>query len=137
MKATGQPFMLGRALRLVVAERLVRRICTECRVDITGELPSNTFIDIGLKPEEIGSFRLFGGKGCGSCHGTGYRGRVGLFEVMEISDGIRDFIKAGATAAEIEKKALEEGLFTLRMSGLEKIKNGLTTIEEVRRETAC
>ena len=75
------------------------------------------------------------GKGCTACYGTGYKGRVGLFEVMEITEGIRDLIMVGATAVEIKRKALEEGMLTLRMSGLEKIRNGVTTVEEVLRET--
>ena len=75
------------------------------------------------------------GKGCATCNGTGYKGRVGLYEVMEITEGIRDLIMVGATAVEIKRKALEEGMLTLRMSGLEKIKAGVTTVEEVLRET--
>jgi type IV pilus assembly protein PilB len=99
------------------------------------DVPTKTLVDVGFTPEEIGSFKLFKGRGCGVCNGTGYKGRVGLYEVMEISDGIRDIIMQGGTAVEIKRKALEEGMLTLRMSGLEKIKNGVTTIEEVLRET--
>ena len=84
---------------------------------------------------QVGAFKLYKGRGCGNCNGTGYKGRVGLYEVMEISEGIRDLIMVGATAVEIKRKALEEGMLTLRMSGLEKIKAGITTIEEVLRET--
>ncbi len=75
------------------------------------------------------------GKGCGSCNNTGYKGRVGLYEVMEMSEGLRDLVLVGATAVELKRKALEEGMLTLRMSGLEKVKAGVTTIEEVLRET--
>ncbi len=78
---------------------------------------------------------MYKGRGCGVCNGTGYKGRVGLYEVMEISEGIRDLIMVGATAVEIKRKALEEGMLTLRQSGLEKIRAGITTIEEVLRET--
>ncbi|HEY8232556.1 MAG TPA: type II secretion system protein GspE, partial [Vicinamibacteria bacterium] len=80
-------------------------------------------------------FQVMKGKGCATCNGTGYKGRVGLYEVMEISEGIRDLIMVGATAVEIKRKALEEGMLTLRMSGLEKLKAGVTTVEEVLRET--
>src|SRR4029079_16920311 len=97
--------------------------------------PAKTLIEIGFPPEAVGTFKLYKGKGCGVCHGTGYNGRGGLFEVMEISEGIRDLIMVGATSVEIKRKALEEGMLTLRMSGLEKIKAGITTIEEVLRET--
>jgi type IV pilus assembly protein PilB len=134
-KASGQPFMLARALGLVVAQRLVRRVCPMCSSDDTANVPSKTLIDIGFTPEQIGSFQVMKGKGCQTCNGTGYKGRVGLYEVMEITEGIRDLIMVGATAVEIKRKALEEGMLTLRMSGLEKIKVGVTTVEEVLRET--
>ncbi len=130
-----EPFLVGTAVNLIQAQRLVRRVCGKCKQDITAEVPSKTLIDIGFTPEQIGSFKILKGKGCGTCNGTGYKGRVGLYEVMEISEGIRDLIMVGATAIEIKKKALEEGMLTLRMSGLEKIKNGVTTVEEVLRET--
>ncbi len=83
----------------------------------------------------IGTFQVYKGKGCGTCNGTGYKGRVGLYEVMEITEEIRDLILVGATAIELKQKALDEGMLSLRMSGLEKIKSGVTTVEEVVRET--
>ena len=126
----------GDAVNLVQAQRLVRRICSKCKVDVTADVPSKTLIDIGFTPEQIGTFQVMKGRGCQACNGTGYRGQVGLFEVMEITEGIRDLIMVGATAVEIKRKALEEGMLTLRMSGLEKIKNGVTTVEEVLRENA-
>src|SRR6188508_1095543 len=129
-----EPFLVGTAVNLIQAQRLIRRICANCKVENT-EIPQKTLIEIGFTPEQIGTFKLFKGRGCGVCNGTGYKGRVGLYEVMEISDGIRDIIMSGGTAVEIKRKALEEGMLTLRMSGLEKIRNGVTTIEEVLRET--
>ncbi|MBX7185819.1 MAG: type II secretion system protein GspE, partial [Vicinamibacteria bacterium] len=72
---------------------------------------------------------------CSTCNGTGYKGRVGLYEVLEINDAVRELIMMGANSVELRKKAIEEGMLTLRMSGLEKIKQGITTIEEVLRET--
>jgi type IV pilus assembly protein PilB len=130
-----EPFLVGTAVNLIQAQRLVRRVCAKCKVDVTAEVPSKTLIDIGFTPEQIGSFQVMKGKGCQTCNGTGYKGRVGLYEVMEITEGIRDLIMVGATAVEIKRKALEEGMLTLRMSGLEKIKLGITTVEEVLRET--
>ncbi len=130
-----EPFLVGTAVNLIQAQRLVRRVCSKCKADVTAEVPSKTLIDIGFTPEQVGSFQVFKGKGCATCNGTGYKGRVGLYEVMEISEGIRDLVMVGATAVEIKRKALEEGMLTLRMSGLEKIKNGVTTVEEVLRET--
>jgi type IV pilus assembly protein PilB len=129
-----EPFLVGTAVNLIQAQRLIRRVCANCKVEVT-DMPTKTLIEIGFAPDAVGTFKLYKGRGCGVCNGTGYKGRVGLYEVMEISEGIRDLIMVGATAVEIKRKALEEGMLTLRMSGLEKIKNGVTTIEEVLRET--
>src|SRR6266540_4878025 len=129
-----EPFLVGTAVNLIQAQRLIRKICAQCKEELK-DVPSKTLIDVGFTPEQVGTFKLYKGRGCGVCNGTGYKGRVGLYEVMEISDGIRDIIMTGGTAVEIKRKALEEGMLTLRMSGLEKIKNGVTTIEEVLRAT--
>jgi type IV pilus assembly protein PilB len=129
-----EPFLVGTAVNLIQAQRLIRRICSNCKVEIH-DTPTKTLIDIGVPAEQVTGFKLYKGKGCGGCNGTGYKGRVGLYEVMEISEGIRDLVMVGATAVEIKRKALEEGMLTLRMSGIEKIKAGITTIEEVLRET--
>src|SRR5687768_689698 len=129
-----EPFLVGTAVNLIQAQRLIRRICAGCKEEVH-DVPAKTLIEVGFPPEAVGTFKLYTGRGCGTCHGTGYKGRVGLYEVMEISEGIRDLIMVGATAVEIKRKALEEGMLTLRMSGLEKIRSGMTTIEEVLRET--
>jgi type IV pilus assembly protein PilB len=128
-----EPFLVGTAVNLIQAQRLVRRVCSKCKVD--ADVPPKTLTDIGFSPDVVNDFRVMKGKGCATCNGTGYKGRVGLYEVMEITEGIRDLIMVGATAVEIKRKALEEGMLTLRESGLEKIKNGVTTVEEVLRET--
>src|SRR6187431_1842696 len=130
-----EPFLVATSVNLIQAQRLVRRICSNCKIEVTADVPSKTLMEIGFAPDAVGTFKIFKGRGCGVCNGTGYKGRVGLYEVMEISEGIRDIIMTGGTAVEIKRKALEEGMLTLRMSGLEKIKNGVTTIEEVLRET--
>ncbi len=129
-----EPFLVGTAVNLIQAQRLIRRVCANCKEELK-DVPAKTLIEIGFPPEAVGAFKLFKGRGCGHCNGTGYRGRIGLYEVLEISEGIRDLIMVGATAVEIKRKALEEGMLTLRMSGLEKIKQGITTIAEVLRET--
>ncbi len=129
-----EPFLVGTAVNLIQAQRLIRRICANCKQEVH-DVPSKTLIDVGFAPDQVGTFKLYKGKGCGVCNGTGYKGRVGLYEVMEISEGIRDIIMTGGTAVEIKRKALEEGMFNLPMGGLEKIKAGITTIEEVLRET--
>jgi type IV pilus assembly protein PilB len=128
-----EPFLVGTAVNLIQAQRLVRRVCSKCKMD--SDVPQKSLLDIGFAPDVAQGIAAKKGKGCANCNGTGYKGRVGLYEVMEITEGIRDLIMVGATAVEIKRKALEEGMLTLRMSGLEKIKDGVTTVEEVLRET--
>jgi type IV pilus assembly protein PilB len=130
-----EPFLVGTAVNLIQAQRLVRRICTQCKTDVTDEVKGSELLELGFAPEEIGSVRVFAGKGCEACRNTGFKGRVGLYEVMGMSDALRDRVMVGATAVEIQKKALEEGMLTLRMSGLQKVRDGVTTLDEIRRET--
>jgi type IV pilus assembly protein PilB len=129
-----EPFLVGTAVNLIQAQRLIRRVCASCKGEVT-DFPTSTLIEVGVAPEMVGTFKLYKGRGCGACNGTGYKGRVGLYEVMEISEAVRDLILVGATAVELRRKALEEGMLTLRMSGIEKVKAGITTVEEVLRET--
>ena len=89
----------------------------------------------GFTQEESPQLKLYKGRGCPTCNNTGYRGRVGLFEVMEISDEVRELILSGASAMELKREAIEQGMISLRLSGLQKIREGLTTVEEVVRET--
>ncbi|HEX8254275.1 MAG TPA: type IV-A pilus assembly ATPase PilB [Thermoanaerobaculia bacterium] len=130
-----EPFLVATATQLIAAQRLVRRICSQCKeaVDMTPQAVAN----LGYKKEEIGTFTVYKGRGCEKCNNTGYKGRVGLIEVMVIDDDIRDLILAGGTAIDIKKKAMENGMITLRRSGLVKIKEGITTVEEVVRETVA
>ena len=105
-------------------------------MDVTADVPAKTLIDIGFTPEQVGTLPGLQGQGLRDLQRhRATRAASGLYEVMEITEGIRDLIMVGATAVEIKRKALEEGMLTLRMSGLEKIKNGVTTVEEVLRET--
>jgi type IV pilus assembly protein PilB len=131
----GLPPHVLATLSLVEAQRLVRRICPKCRFDDTANVPGKTLLELGFTRRQIGSVRVMKGRGCTACHGTGYKGQVGLFETMELTEGIRELILAGAGATELRDKAIEEGMLTLRRSGLEKIKAGVTTVEEVLRET--
>jgi type IV pilus assembly protein PilB len=128
-----EPFLVSTSVHLICAQRLVRRICRECKEPFT--LPQQAMIDIGFSEEDSGRVKLFKGAGCPTCNNTGYKGRVGLYEVMEISDGLRELILCGASSLELKKKSEEEGMITLRHSGLRKIKDGITTVEEVVRET--
>jgi type IV pilus assembly protein PilB len=128
-----EPFLVSTSVNLICAQRLVRRICKECKEPI--QMPPQALVDIGFSAEESGDIALFKGRGCGNCNNTGYRGRVGLFEVMEISEEVRELILSGASAMELRRKSVEEGMITLRVSGLHKIRAGQTTVEEVVRET--
>ncbi len=128
-----EPFLVSTSVNLICAQRLVRRICRECKEAI--QMPTQALVDVGYATEEAPRIQLFKGRGCQNCNNTGYRGRVGLFEVMEISDEIRELILSGASAIELRRKSIEEGMISLRASGLHKIRAGETTVEEVVRET--
>jgi type IV pilus assembly protein PilB len=127
------PYLVATSVILVAAQRLVRRICTHCKEEV--EMPPKALLNIGFTEEEAATTKIRAGRGCNRCNNTGYKGRIGLYEVMPISTDIRDMIFTNAPVAEIRKKAVEEGMTTLRRSGLDKIKNGITTMEEVFRET--
>jgi type IV pilus assembly protein PilB len=128
-----EPFLVATSVNLICAQRLVRRICKDCKEEI--HLPAQALVEIGFAIEEAGKVRLYKGRGCPNCNNTGYRGRVGLFEVMEITDELRELILSGASAMELRRKAMEEGMITLRLSGLQKLRDGQTSVEEVVRET--
>src|SRR6266581_7301483 len=128
-----EPYLVATSVHLICAQRLVRRLCKECKEEVA--MPPQALIDIGYAPDETSSVKLYKGRGCNVCNNTGYKGRVGLYEVMEISDALREMILTGASSIEIKNKAQEEGMISLRGSGLRKIKAGLTTVEEVVRET--
>ena len=118
---------------MIVAQRLVRRVCKDCAESL--DLPVQAMIEAGFSPEEAKKVKPKKGKGCTVCNSTGYKGRCGLYEVMEVDDEIRELILVGASAVELKKKAIERGMLTLRRSGLVKIMEGVTTLEEVARET--
>jgi type IV pilus assembly protein PilB len=128
-----EPFLVASSLNLVAAQRLVRRICRHCAEP--HPLPVEGLTQAGYSAEDAKVVVPKRGKGCGQCNHTGYKGRVGLYEVMEISEEIRELILVGASSLELRRKAVEEGMITLRQSGLRKVKDGVTTIEEVVRET--
>jgi type IV pilus assembly protein PilB len=128
-----EPFLVANSLNLIAAQRLVRRICASCKEP--HQLPVAQLIEAGFSADAAGTVTLMRGKGCDRCGGTGYKGRVGLFEVMEMSDPLRDCVVTGAPASELRRVAIEEGMVTLRQSGLEKVRQGMTTVEEVVRET--
>ncbi len=128
-----EPFLVASSVHLIAAQRLVRRICNQCKQPV--DIPVQALTNIGFSKDESKSLQLFRGKGCDNCSGTGYKGRVGLYEVMEVDDEIRELILSGASAYELRQKALQNGMISLRESGLQKIREAMTTIEEVMRET--
>jgi type IV pilus assembly protein PilB len=130
-----EPFLVATSVNLIQAQRLVRRICEDCRVECP--MPPEALIEVGFSPEEARQIKTYKGRGCRACNGTGYRGRIGLYEVMEMTDELRELILVGASALELRRKAIEDGMITLRESGLHKIRNGITTVEEVVRETVA
>jgi type IV pilus assembly protein PilB len=128
-----EPFLVATSVHLICAQRLIRKICSECKVEI--KTPLQALTKAGFSQEEAKKIQTFKGEGCKTCNGTGYKGRIGMYEVMEISEDIQELILVGASAREIRRKAVEEGMLTLRQSGLTKIKAGSTTLDEVLRET--
>ena len=128
-----EPFLVASSLNLVCAQRLVRRVCVNCKIE--DDVPPPALEQIGFTSDLASTVKPKKGKGCEKCNKTGYKGRVGLYEVMEITDELRELILVGASALELRRKAIEEGMITLRGSGLRKITEGVTTIEEVLRET--
>jgi type IV pilus assembly protein PilB len=128
-----EPFLVATSVHLICAQRLVRRICKDCIEPM--DVPPQTLIEAGFTPEESKTVKIQKGKGCGVCNNTGYKGRCGLYEVMEVDDEIRELVLVGASALELKKKAIQQGMITLRRSGLIKVMAGMTTLEEVARET--
>jgi type IV pilus assembly protein PilB len=130
-----EPFLVATSVNLIQAQRLIRRVCKDCKREQPN--PEEALVEIGFSPEEAKKLKTYKGHGCVTCNNTGYKGRVGLYEVMEVTDEIRELILIGASALELRKKAIEDGMITLRESGLHKIRGGITTIEEVVRETVA
>jgi type IV pilus assembly protein PilB len=130
-----EPFLVATSVNLIQAQRLIRRICKDCKKE--HPTPKEALMEIGFTAEEAEKTKTYKGRGCPSCNDTGYKGRIGLYEVMEVTDEIRELILIGASALELRKKSIEDGMITLRESGLQKVRNGVTTIEEVLRETVA
>jgi type IV pilus assembly protein PilB len=128
-----EPFLVASSLNLICAQRLVRRICSGCVGDHPHAPPA--LVEAGFTAEEAQRVIPKKGSGCEKCNNTGYKGRVGLYEVMEVTDELRELILVGASSLELRRKAVDDGMITLRRSGLQKVIDGVTTIEEVARET--
>jgi type IV pilus assembly protein PilB len=128
-----EPFLVATSINAICAQRLVRRICATCAEEV--ETPPQMLIQVGFAPDEVKTVKIKRGRGCDKCNNGGYKGRIGLYEALQFSDEIRDMILSGASSIELKRKAIEEGMVSLRMAGLQKIREGITTLEEVLRET--
>ncbi len=128
-----EPFLVATSVHCIVAQRLTRRVCKECKRPV--DIPAQALLDIGFTQEEVQNVEILEGKGCAVCSGTGSKGRVGLYEVLNITDPIKDQILTGANSIELREAAIEEGMITLRRSGIFKILQGICSIEEVVKET--
>jgi type IV pilus assembly protein PilB len=130
-----EPFLVTASVVMILAQRLARRICPDCKQPVT--VPDQSLIDLGIKPEEIAGLTLYKGAGCRNCASTGYKGRVALYEVMPFWEPLKEMVLNGASTVEIKLEAIRLGMKSLRMSGVQKLREGHTTVEEVVRVTAA
>lgn len=128
-----EPFLVASSCNLILAQRLARKICKDCKEKT--QIPERTLIDLGASPEDAKKMECSKGKGCATCGGTGYKGRIALYEVMPFTEGLREMVLNGASAAELKKQSVKDGMKSLRMSGITKVAEGVTTIEEILRVT--
>jgi type IV pilus assembly protein PilB len=128
-----EPFLVASSINLIMAQRLVRVICASCKEE--SPLTPEALLDIGVPHEMAQDMICYHGVGCANCNGTGYKGRLALYEVMPMADAIREAVLAGASTAEVKRTAIASGMATLRRSGINKIAEGVTTVEEVLRIT--
>ncbi len=130
-----EPFLVASAVNLITAQRLARRVCGECKT--VEDIPVQALVDAGVPPDEAPDFVCYKGAGCPKCNGTGYKGRVGFYQVMPMLEEIRELILNGANTAEIKRESMRLGIKTMRQSGLTKLKEGVTSLEEVLRVTVA
>jgi len=128
-----EPFLVASSVNLIVAQRLSRKICPQCKAkdDISGE----TLVQMGLDPEMVSGIECLTGKGCSMCGNTGFKGRIALYEVMPVTEEIRELILMGASSSEVKNQAISQGMKTLRQSGLTKVAEGVTSVAEILRTT--
>lgn len=129
-----EPFLVTAAVNLICAQRLIRRICPNCKVETP--VPIERLMDLGIDPAAAKQMKVYKGTGCAQCANTGYSGRLGIYEVMPFTATLKEAVLAGANSLELKKKAMEEGMRSLRMSALTKVAEGMTTLEEALTNTA-
>jgi type IV pilus assembly protein PilB len=131
-----EPFLVATSVNIICAQRLVRRICASCKSPDPHQPPAEALLKVGFTEAEVArGITIMKGAGCEVCGKKGYKGRVGLYEVLEMSETLKDMILTGASAIELREQAVKEGMITLRRSGCRKVLDGVTTIEEIIRET--
>ncbi|MFN8010658.1 MAG: type IV-A pilus assembly ATPase PilB [Holophagaceae bacterium] len=130
-----EPFLVATSVNIICAQRLVRRLCAACKGPDAHPPAAEALMKVGFTDQEAKTIKLLGTKGCETCNQKGYKGRVGLYEVLEMSETLKDMVLTGASAIELREQAVKEGMLTLRRSGCRKVLDGVTTIEEIVRET--
>jgi len=131
-----EPFLVATSVNIICAQRLIRRVCVKCKIPDPHQPPAEALLKVGFTEEEIRKgITVMKGAGCEACNKKGFKGRVGLYEVLEMSETLRDMILTGASAMELREQSVKEGMITLRRSGCRKVLDGVTTIEEIVRET--
>ena len=123
-----EPFLVVASLNTIVAQRLLRTLCSRCRVE--QNIPKEKLMQLGFTPETAAQIRCLGGKGCQACNNTGYKGRVAIYEVLDFSNNLKEMVLKGESALELKKQAIVEGMKTLRMAALTKVAEGKTSLEE-------
>ncbi len=130
-----EPFLVTASVNLILAQRLARKICDQCKQEIKVE--DEILLSAGFDPKEFKSLKIMKGAGCNNCNNTGYRGRVALYEVMPFTDKLKELVIQGCTSAELKTEMIRSGIWSLRMAGLQKVRLGVTTIDEVVRTTSA
>jgi type IV pilus assembly protein PilB len=128
-----EPFLVSSSTNLILAQRLARKICSECVEEVS--VPEAAIVKLGVTPEEARNMTVSQGKGCTVCNGTGYKGRIALYEVMPFSESLKELVLNGASSSELKRQAINDGMKSLRMSGISKVAEGTSTIEEILRVT--
>jgi type IV pilus assembly protein PilB len=126
-----EPFLVSSSIVLIVAQRLARKICPKCKEE--HKASDAALLKIGFPPDQIGKFTCYRGAGCPNCNNTGYRGRIALYEVMPVKEALKELILQGASSLDIKREAISLGMITLRQSGVRKVMDGMTSIEEILR----
>ena len=130
-----EPFLVASAVNLICAQRLLRTVCKDCKEPI--DVPDQTLIDLQVKLEDLPNFNVHHGSGCKTCNSTGHKGRLGVYEIMTMSDELGEFVLNGASTLELKREAIRQGMDTLRMAALKHLGRGITSIKEVVRATAA